>query len=49
LLGGAALSSHLDIRVLISCCAAPMVVAAACSAGLGLATRGPGRAQPNQR
>jgi len=42
LLGGAALSLHMDIRVLIVSSAAPMLIAAACMAGLGAAIRGMG-------
>jgi hypothetical protein len=37
------LSLHMDIRLLIVSSAAPMLVAAACMAGLGVAIRGASR------
>lgn len=43
LLGGAALSLHIDMRVLIVSSAAPMLIAAACMVALGFAIRGSDR------
>jgi AAHS family 4-hydroxybenzoate transporter-like MFS transporter len=39
LIGGAALAAHIDVRVLMVFSALPMIIAAACMVGLGVATR----------
>ncbi|MGD0185985.1 MAG: MFS transporter [Roseiarcus sp.] len=45
LVGGAMLSLHMDIRLLIVSSAAPMLIAAACMTGLGVVIRNAGRSE----